>query len=90
MLEALSSSVGRHDEQGSAGHKKPPAGRTPPEGALTHAPLGHLPTRRAYEHGAVSIAALLITKDYCHTDRPTTKPWGFTLTTNFYICLAVA
>ena len=21
-------------------------------------------------------------KGYCHTDRPTTKPWGFTLTTN--------
>jgi hypothetical protein len=27
-------------------------------------------------------------KGYCHTDRPTRKPWGFTLTANLYICLA--
>src|SRR6267142_1179049 len=27
-------------------------------------------------------------KGYCHTDRPTRKPWGFTLTTSFYIRLA--
>jgi hypothetical protein len=52
----------RHDEKGSAGHKKPPAGHTPPEGASAHAPSGHLPTRRAYEHGGVSIAALLIAR----------------------------
>jgi hypothetical protein len=27
-------------------------------------------------------------KGYCHTDRPTRKPWGFTLTANLYICRA--
>jgi hypothetical protein len=45
--------------QGSAGHKKPPTGRASPEGVSAHAPPGHLPTRRAYEQGGVSIAVLL-------------------------------
>jgi hypothetical protein len=40
--------------------EKPPAGHTPPEGAVAHAPPGHSPTRRAYQRGGVSIAALLL------------------------------
>jgi hypothetical protein len=31
-------------------------------GGVSDAPSGHLPTRRAYEHGGVSIAALLIAR----------------------------
>jgi hypothetical protein len=52
----------RHDEKGSAGHKKPPAGHTSPEGVSAHAPPGHPPTRRAYQRGGVSIAELLMAR----------------------------
>jgi hypothetical protein len=45
---------------GSAGRKKPPAGRLSPEGASEHAPPGHLPTRRAYQQGGASIAVFLL------------------------------
>jgi hypothetical protein len=52
----------RHDEKGSAAQKKPPPGHTPPEGASAHAPPGNHPTRRAYQRGGVSIAALLMAR----------------------------
>jgi hypothetical protein len=42
---------GRPAEQGSARHKKPPAGHTAPEGASAYAPPGHSP------HGALTSEA---------------------------------
>jgi hypothetical protein len=54
----------RHDEQGSAGHKKPPAGRTPPEGvSATHRldtyPHGALTSMEAYPLQRSSLQGLL-------------------------------
>jgi hypothetical protein len=70
--------------QGSAGHKKPPAGRPSPEGASAHAPPGYFPTRRAYEQGGVSIAVLL--KQGLLPDRSSCQDvFGFTDPTSFYM-----
>jgi hypothetical protein len=74
----------RHVAKGSTRHKKPPAGRTPPEGVSATRRLdtnlhGALRSREASPLQRSSC------KGYCHTDRPTRKPWGFTLTANLYI-----
>jgi hypothetical protein len=84
LLGLLVFCVGRHVAKGSTRHKKSPPGDKPPEGGFAHAPPGTIPIRRAYVYGGVSIAALLF-KGLCHTDRPTRKPWGFTLIANLYI-----
>ncbi len=74
--------------QGSAGQKKPPTGRTPPEGVsamrrLDTDPHGALTSREAFPSQRSSC------KGYCHTDRPTRKPWGFTLL-HLFICHTAA
>jgi hypothetical protein len=76
--------AGRPVAQGSARQKKPPTGCTPPEGVSAHAPPGHLPTRRAYEPGGVSIAALL--SQGLLPDRSSCREaLDFTYPTSFYM-----
>jgi hypothetical protein len=71
----------RHVAKGSIRHKKPPPGHMLPEGALTTRAAwtpthtARLPARRRLHCSAPHC------KGYCHTDRPTRKPWDFTPTT---------
>jgi hypothetical protein len=69
---------------GSAGHKKPPAGHPSPEGVSAPAPPGYLPTRRAYEQGGVSIAALLC-KGLLPDRSSCQEVLGFTRPTHVYM-----
>ena len=70
--------------RGEAGHKKPPAGCLSPEGASAHAPPGHLPTRRAYQQGGVSIAVLLL-KGLLPDRSSCREVLGFTYPTSLYM-----
>jgi hypothetical protein len=68
-----------------AEQKKPPAASTAPEGVRIRAVwkpshTARLRARRRLHRSAPHC------KGYCHTDRPTRKPWGFTLTTSFELC----
>jgi hypothetical protein len=70
--------------------KKPPAGHKPPEGVSAYAPSG-TPTHTArLRAGRRLHRSAPRCKGYCHIDRPTRKPWGFTPTTDSEICLAGA